>query len=68
VHGWDLATAAGATLDLDPVAVGYAFRAIEDMPDVFATFREWGAYAAPVPVPDSVAPTERLLASLGRKV
>lgn len=66
VHAWDLAVAAGRSLAFDPVAVGYAFRAIEDMPDVWHNFRYWGAYGPPLEPPVNATPTERLLALLGR--
>jgi uncharacterized protein (TIGR03086 family) len=66
IHGWDLATALGVDLPFDPVTIGYAWRTIEDMPQVFYNFRAWGAYAAPLaPHPDAT-PTHRLLAALGR--
>lgn len=66
IHGWDLATAIGTDIELDPVSIGYAFAAIEAMPRVVAQFREWGAWAPPPAVAPDAPPTEALLALLGR--
>jgi uncharacterized protein (TIGR03086 family) len=64
IHGWDLAQATGQRLELDPELTAAVLPAVEQLGDGLAAT---GMYASALPVPDDAAPSERLLAALGRR-
>ncbi|WP_378733800.1 TIGR03086 family metal-binding protein [Nocardia brasiliensis] len=65
VHRWDIAKALGVDPDLPKNLVDVALPIALSIPDT-GPLRGVNGYAQAVPVPDSAAPTDRLVAALGR--
>ncbi len=64
VHGWDLAQGIGAGSPIDP-RLAETLLAIFD--DQVQQWRNWGIFAAPVPIEPEADPPARLVALLGRQ-
>jgi uncharacterized protein (TIGR03086 family) len=63
VHAWDLAVAIGADRTLDPTVVSACAEWYADREDMY---RQAGAVAAKVTVPDGASEQDRLLGAFGR--
>jgi len=63
VHGWDLATATGQELAVDPEVLG----AVREFGNTMGPMaRKMGAFGDEVPVPDTAPPLDRVLGLVGR--
>ncbi|MFF3632315.1 TIGR03086 family metal-binding protein [Streptomyces sp. NPDC002164] len=63
VHGWDVAQATGQRLEVQDDLAQMVLGAVEEHAEVY---RQYGGFAAPVPVPAAASLLDRALASSGR--
>jgi hypothetical protein len=64
VHGWDLATATGQEMKIEPVEIGRIRAQVDGLGEAL---RSPGVCKEPVEVPDDASEQDKLLAFLGRR-